>query len=491
MIDSSIFNLQSSLEANYLNIPLESSAELDNIAIKVLEDECPDFLIPFSLIYRNENGVLKYKLVNAVALEYSNLTLSKKKFVEMYLNLLTPFLEGKDWFLDYHSICFDKSYVYLDRELTKASFIYIPEKSYHNTDDEIFNFFKEVLNNVTVTGDNSFLVKLYQYFNRGDVTLADLYLLVKEENRKSENIVSIGNGKQQREAECRTTPVISIPEDNRQQEMEESVPRREVAVSTLEQEEKKKKKRLFGSGDKKKKKPEDNDILSGEIPLESDPYNSDDEVLKALFGDNKKKKKEKKEKPLKRIEEKVFASEKGKEFLGRKKKEPESERKNISEIQQGQSTVSSLSQSVPPLPQSFNQSGTSAGYMPIMRNEETEIYDDNMQMSCGYLELIGEMAHGAPARIELGFEKNFITLGRISADSAKPDVAFGSELKRIGRMHARIEKNGENFYIIDLGSANHTSLNGQKLIPNHPYVLKNGDEVAFAIGRPVRYRVNL
>ena len=89
------------------------------------------------------------------------------------------------------------------------------------------------------------------------------------------------------------------------------------------------------------------------------------------------------------------------------------------------------------------------------------------------------------------FEKPFITLGRISTDSVKPDVAFGSELKRIGRMHARIEKNGENFYMIDLGSANHTSINGEIMIPNYPYMLKNGDEVAFATSRPVRYRVNL
>ncbi|MEY8524328.1 FHA domain-containing protein [Lachnospiraceae bacterium 38-10] len=482
MIDSSIFNLQSSLEANYLNIPLEGSAELDNIAIKVLEDECPDFLIPFSLIYRNENGILKYKLVNAVALEYSNLTLSKKKFVEMYLNLLTPFLVGKDWFLDYHSICIDKSYVYLDRELTKASFIYIPEKSYHNTDDEIFNFFKEVLNNVTVTGDNSFLVKLYQYFNRGDVTLADLYLLVKEENRKLGNFATVKKEEQQRTAERKATPEVNFSGNNKQQRIEMPVQRQMISAPVSEQEEKGKKRGLFRGSDKKKKNSGNNDILQGAVSLEPDPYNSDDEVIRALFGEDKKKRKEKKEKQPKRVKEKTSAGEKGKGFLGRK---------SIPAPQQGQSSVNSLSPNMPQPSQNFAQRSSPAGYMPVMRNEATEIYDDNMQMSGGYLELTGEAVSGAPDRIELRFEKPFITLGRISTDSVKPDVAFGSELKRIGRMHARIEKNGENFYIIDLGSANHTSINGEIMIPNYPYILKNGDEVAFATSRPVRYRVNL
>ncbi len=489
MIDSSIFYKESSLEANYLNIPLEDSAELDEMAINVLEDERPDFLIPFSLIYHNERGILKYKLTNAMALGYSgDLILSKEKFVEMYLSLLKPFLKGKDWFLDYHSICIDKSYVYLDREMTKVSFIYVPEKSYHNTDDEILRFFKEVLNNVTVTGDNSFLVKLYQYFNRGDVTLADLYLLVKEENRKSGNIAPAGNGEQQRETERRVAPVISVSENNRQQGMEESVLKQKMAVPVSEQEEKGKRKGLFGSGDKKKKKSEDNDILPGVIPLESDPYSSDDEVIKALFGEDKKKRKEK---PPKHAKEKVAAGEKGKGFLGRKKKELKAETKDVSEIKQGQSVVSFSSQNMQQLPQNFVQRDFSAGYMPVIKTETTEIYDDSVQVSGGYLELTGGVVQGAPARIELGFEKPFITLGRISADSAKPDVAFGSELRRIGRMHARIERNGDNFYLIDLGSANHTSLNGQKLIPNHPYLLKNEDEVAFATSCPVRYRVNL
>lgn len=45
--------------------------------------------------------------------------------------------------------------------------------------------------------------------------------------------------------------------------------------------------------------------------------------------------------------------------------------------------------------------------------------------------------------------------------------------------------------MIDLGSANHTLLDGQVLIPNQPYALKDGGELTFTDSRPVRYRIHL
>ena len=53
----------------------------------------------------------------------------------------------------------------------------------------------------------------------------------------------------------------------------------------------------------------------------------------------------------------------------------------------------------------------------------------------------------------------------------------------------RENKNGK-FSIIDLGSANHTFLNGAMLAPNKPYDLTNGVEVTFT-DKPVSYRVRL
>lgn len=106
-----------------------------------------------------------------------------------------------------------------------------------------------------------------------------------------------------------------------------------------------------------------------------------------------------------------------------------------------------------------------------------------------YLELISSEMPGVPRRINLAFQGNGITIGRTSQSEEQPDVAFPSDCKGIGRKHARIERQGNNYYLIDLNSVNHTFLNGQQLSPNQPYMLQIGCEVTFTKMRPVCYRM--
>ena len=58
----------------------------------------------------------------------------------------------------------------------------------------------------------------------------------------------------------------------------------------------------------------------------------------------------------------------------------------------------------------------------------------------------------------------------------------------VSRRHARIHKQRAQFFIEDLGSANGTFLNGQRLTPYLPHPVNNGDEVQ--LGR-VKLQVNI
>ena len=124
--------------------------------------------------------------------------------------------------------------------------------------------------------------------------------------------------------------------------------------------------------------------------------------------------------------------------------------------------------------------------------EETEVFSDEAAAAgTPWLELIDFSQPGALQRIDLNFTKPYIIIGRMSSDEKRPDVAFPGEFKRIGRQHARIERRGEDFFVIDLGSANHTMVNGQVMVPNQPYRLQDGMELAFTVSKPVRYRVHI
>jgi hypothetical protein len=501
------FTLQSSFEANYLNIRLDELAQMDDIAVNVIMEDCPDFIIPFRIVNINDSVTLKYKLINTVALEYMDTTLNKYKFIKLYMNLLTPFIKGNDWFLNYHQFCIDTRYVFLDKASGVAHYIYVPEYSYSNTDEEIFGFFKAVFNRITITDDANFQVRLYQYFARNNVTLADLYNLFVEENRHI-------NGSSDNNRNVQAAPQVNIPQpansspqqpnanpqpalqpQNRQPvqptpaDNQAYIPQpatdNKPKNKNMDKNPEKKKSGGFGSlfgGDKDKDKSKaDNSFLeSSGISFDVPEQDSDDEVMKALFGDKNKKSKENSKKSS------------GFNLFGKKKEDtPVSSVQqdvNVVPQQRVQQTPYNAAEYNQPVNQSFQSYGI--GYNQDS-GDSTEIYSDDAAMPSGYLELIDSPIQGAVRRIDLGFQTPYITIGRTSSDEVQPDVAFSREFSRIGRRHARIEKREGAYFVIDLGSANHTLLNGTQLIPNQPYQLNDGGELTFTDSKPVRYRIHL
>ncbi len=63
-----------------------------------------------------------------------------------------------------------------------------------------------------------------------------------------------------------------------------------------------------------------------------------------------------------------------------------------------------------------------------------------------------------------------------------PDIDLtdhGGDELGVSRHHARIYMQGNQFYVVDLQSTNHTFVNQQRLLPNVPQVLSHGDAVRF------------
>lgn len=438
------FQIQSALDGNYLSVALEHQEQMDEIAIKMLKEDCPDFLIPFQMVMMNDRITLKYKLQDAVSLAYTSMTFTKKGFIDFYTALLRPFEEVSDWFMDYHYLCIDKNYVYLNRDMSKASFLYIPEYSYRNTDEEIVNFFREILNQVTITDDNGILLKLYQYFSKNGVVFSELRELLKSDAGKAGEV-----------PKSVSQPQYKVP-PRRKEVIEKKVS--EVAENEAKQ----------GSSAGNR-----NSLLQ----------NDEDDVMDALFGE-KNKKKEKKQKLEKtksenqKADRRLFAN----GLFGKKKKIA-----RVEEKQEREEEVLYLKN------QEQKQIETEETEIVIESGGETDatvIVESDIQ-SGGYLELKEAANQMAIQCISLDFTGTHITIGRQSDDVVQPDIAFDRSFKQISRMHLRIEKKENIYSVIDLGSVNHTFLNGEKLIPNVPYELKSGMELTLASKPPIRYRVVL
>jgi hypothetical protein len=81
-----------------------------------------------------------------------------------------------------------------------------------------------------------------------------------------------------------------------------------------------------------------------------------------------------------------------------------------------------------------------------------------------------------------GEELDDVVIGRTDPNTGeRPKVdltPYGASDKGVSRKHARINRRENNaLHLTDLDSANSTYLNGQRLIPNQPRILRNGDEL--------------
>ena len=86
------------------------------------------------------------------------------------------------------------------------------------------------------------------------------------------------------------------------------------------------------------------------------------------------------------------------------------------------------------------------------------------------------VALNAPTKVELRVTKNSFVIGK-NAGAVDGVISFN---KMISRTHCRIDRNGDQYTITDLMSANGTYVNRVRLNPNQPRVIQNGDIVRLA-----------
>lgn len=81
-------------------------------------------------------------------------------------------------------------------------------------------------------------------------------------------------------------------------------------------------------------------------------------------------------------------------------------------------------------------------------------------------------------------QKDRTTFGRSDSPTSpsKPDIDFapyGAVDKGVSRQHAALVMTEDTLMLMDTGSSNGTYLNGQRLLPNQPRIIRDGDEIRF------------
>lgn len=98
------------------------------------------------------------------------------------------------------------------------------------------------------------------------------------------------------------------------------------------------------------------------------------------------------------------------------------------------------------------------------------------------VELIVTGDAGPASERRFTFETDRITIGRHSQNN----LVLPDDSRVVSNQHAELQVSAQERHLIDLGSTNFTQLNGQRLVPNQPYPIEDGD--TFTIG-PFSIRV--
>ncbi len=503
MIPKNIFSVETSAEANYLTVALNPPTAFDNIAIRMLEEDRPDFLMPVQIRNINNTQSLRYKLVNAVSLEYSvDKVMTKRSYVRLALDLLKPFIRCKDWFLDYHHICIDPRFILRDKRNGGFMFIYMPEASLCNEDGDIIAFFESVLNYIDIEDDREYQIRMMHYFRDNRVTLGELYNMFSAERNKvggeprADRVE--GTAEAYREAEPEKQKKGFFAEtiqkaEERTSELRESVEKKFAANETVSNQgqtgsnamdilnDKEQKKGGFLSGVFGKKEPAQKadkgktaDLFSYQADTGASSVAAGDDFDDLFGSGNKKKKAEKAPKPEKQMKSGgLFGDLTGKKAVQETKPEEPPQVRGDRYAGLGMTP---------------NKSFVSA---PADSESDATMIDDGMDGGHRYLELIDSRFEGVPKRIDLNFGKPYITIGRYTADGQPLDVPFPENCKGISRQHARISENGGTLTVTDLGSTYFTLLDGRRLVPNTAYPLSDGMVLTFVENRPIRYAVRI
>jgi len=502
-----------SADISYYVVDIPEGATLDDIALQVIEDDRPEFLLPIQLQEENGQRSFRYNMAAGKALEYFHNEMRKSEFLDFAMRLLSPFVKCKNWFLDYHHLCIDKSFIINDRK-GNFVFLYLPADCMYNSDEKVIAFIVDCFNHVHINDDPKFQVDLMEYLRDTPIQFSELYRMFSEEKSRfsahesqqrhndtfsHDDHGGYGSGAQGGYSSEHNTGFASYSSQSgsavqsiQTTENPSSFGESDNGGKGNEEELAKPKKGLFsgffgGGKDKKQKDSKDaKDFASALL----DQMDEDGTLGSQLLGGDSSRKSahvESSEPAAVTPPQSLHQSHKSSAYQSPVASGYPTKPMGKNETRFDPSRMAAPSVPAPGL----TGDETMAGDMIWDPNDATSINPASVREK--FLELIDSRSPVAPPkRIELVFRKHTLTLGRMSgADSSfVPEIVF-PEKSGVSRQHLLFDKQGNRLVVVDLGSKYGTLLDGQKLFPNMEYELHDGMILTLVEAQPIRYRVHL
>ena len=455
--------------------------EIDKKALYTVQNDMPDFLIPFKC--RIIDGMMQctYFVGNDTKLQNRMGECEKSEYISCWKRVLSPLLICKDWFLTAYSFVFDISYLYTDKNETYVRYLYIPSKKAASDFSQLSSMVADIARENTVADtvmENAVLRTIMQGFSPKEF----LSLIERFDSQPESTSLKKDNA-----------DVASVAENHVSQRQPEGKKVSEKAPEKIAKvSEKSMPKSFFKS--QPTLEPQKNVQQSvpepQRTPVQPNPFDEiqihfsdEDEVeKKGGFSFGKKAVREAQpEKPVKTKTEK----EKGGFFsrfgIGKKKSSIDNSMAENKNARGDSIRREEMDEQI---------------YEMRRRTDEDEVDSEtiigpgqNNQPSLTYIGNLPNM----PARIEVsigpdlnegsnerGSVKRF-TIGRfdVNVGRRQSDFEFAENTRGVSRHHAIIERRGRTYSITDLNSSAGTVVNGIILRANQTAELTNNCHVSF------------
>lgn len=456
----------------YAKMTVSDESVLDEIAVKVVKQDAPDFLLPVKMINIDGLMEIRYEIGDGIRLSYMDERMSKKDFLTLLENMIRPFKNCNDWFLDYHHFYLNPDYIIAGKNCMDVRYVYRFDQDYMQDEQSILAFFGEFILKINLIDDPEYILNLYRRTKEKSATLMMLLDYVVQENV---------SGKE-----------YSLEEKTHRKEKKLTMSVSEIKESISSSLESKK------AEIKGEIKPEVKEFEKPAYKAASE-FGKEDvkgDLINHLFGEESEEKPKKKGKKDKEKKEKSVSSEKSNKGLlgglfGAKKAASD---KNAGNSADERNSVQNIYEEKNQQVRSSNLGEMENFYMPDATiGDETVIESVEIRESSGdklVLQLEDDHGFHCPKYIEIDLHRGYATIGRYDkAGNAQADYNFDASLSFISRRHCRIEKKNGQIMIIDLGSGNGTLVNEVALAANMPWPIHSGDKIVFSKNNKITYRV--
>ena len=470
-------------------LTISADSAVDDIALKVIRNDCPDFLMPMRVMYMDDEMVIRYEMDGGTPMVHRSKKMMKRELNLMLGNLLQAFQDCGDWLLDHRCLLLDAGHILVTQD-DKVLLAYIPLPGEANSDQDIIQFITDYLYEVQIADDAVYVMELLKCLRKpnGIAALSD-YIAehsrpvggsqIRQQDipqqRTDESLMQRG-GRAFAEVASEVKKSIDIPPTKKTEKADP--PKSDV-----------KEKFSFGPGPGEQANEKDKKPVFGEKDIEG-------EILQGLFGEDKADKKSgKKQKTAKTKEPKVKEPKESKGgllgnlFGGGKKASKE-------EVSLGVDEPKFTFGDPEPKPGPFSRKKKPEVQEPAVTPQESFFGDDvttvsddedeEMVSNVLRLRLISSTGCSAPEIVELNLERGPVKIGRRLKDGRSfADYCFDSSCNFVSKEHCVIDMGRDGYQIMDINQGNGTYLNQEKMVSNIYYPLKRGDQISVQkIGGP-------